>query len=233
MDKTGHWAIKPQFEGVSAFSEGLGLVRLRSFREREFNLALNDFAYVDKSGKTVFELKNYFDAAPFHEGLARVTRRPGKVAFVERTGSVLFELESDNVVDFSGGRAAVLDTKTKTYGYIDRSGKWVIPPKYAAAHPFADGLAIVCSYPDTCVYINPQGTVISGDAEDKYINGLSLQYLHTRTIGPTASFRNIYGYRDKSGKYVWVSPGGEIFFGKKWWRENYKGPHMPTTFSRP
>lgn len=234
MDKTGAWAIKPQFLGAWPFSEELALVRLRQYQvPRQPELWLGDFAFIDKTGKIVFELKDYYGAIGFQEGLAQVMRRPGKVAFVDRNGRVQFELEALSVGSFSGGRAVAQDSNTKRYGYIDRNGKWAIPAKYESAEPFADGLAAVCTARDQCSLINPQGVVVS-ELPDRFSRSeLFLQHLYTRTISEQPAFRNIYGYRNRAGKYVWVSPGGEIFMGEKWWRENYIGPHLPASFKRP
>jgi len=58
----------------------------------------------------------------------------------------------------------------------------------------------------------------------EFHGGLARQYLFTRTIGETPTCRNIEGYMNRSGKYVWVSPGGEYIFKPDWWRENYVGP---------
>ena len=43
---------------------------------------------------------------------------------------------------FHEGLAAI-DDKASLYGYIDPSGKWVIPPQFDYAEKFSDGLARV------------------------------------------------------------------------------------------
>lgn len=244
MDKSGQWAIRPQYLLASQFvlpanfSEGVVPVGLRGSYHPRTGFWKGDFAYIDRSGRKVFELNDFHQAYPFREGLARVVRLRSRierelvsgtatVGFIDHTGRLLFKFDTDEVGDFFDGRALVKDPQTKRYGYIDKSGKWVIPPNYVQATPFSDGLASVCAKDQSqCGYIDTQGHVILKTEKlgAAFHDGLALQYLHTRTIGLRPDFRNIYGYMNKSGKYVWVSPGGETFFDEKWWRENYIGP---------
>ena len=232
LNKSARWIIKPQYENASQFSQDLALVRLRRYYNKTSNMWLNDFAFIDKTGKKVLELKSYLDAHSFHESLAQVSNRVGKVSFIDRTGQSRIELNAINVGDFSNGRAVAQDPITNLYGYIGQDGKWVVPPKYKQAESFSEGLASVCSEPSRCAYINPDGNVIADGGDGPFDRGLALRYLYTRTIGPKPDFRNIYGYMNKQGKYVWVSPGGELFMRQEWWRKNYIGPHMPTSFKR-
>lgn len=235
LDKSGQWAIKPQyvlasqFVPASNFSEGLAPVGLRGSRDPTTEIWKGDFAYIDRNGRTVLELKGYQQAYPFREGLARVVPGVETTGFIDHTGRLLFKVETNEVGDFFEGRALVRDPRTKRYGYIDKSGKWAIPPNYAQASSFSDGLASVCTEEQSqCAYIDTRGQVIlkREGLGNAFRDGLALQYLHTRTIGPRPDFRNIYGYMNKSGKYVWVSPGGETVFNEKWWRENYIGPRL-------
>lgn len=231
MDKCGQWAIKPQFEGAFSFTEGLALVRSRYYHETANDAGLNDFAYIDTTGKVIFELKGYYQAHGFSEGLAQVNQESGKIGFVDRTGKLRFGVQAISVGQFSNGRAVAHDTETKLYGYIDQSGQWVIQPKYLKATPFAGGSAVVSVAADRCAEINPQGKVLSEWLGECLPGELVLDMLHVRTISERPNFRNIYGYKNRAGKYVWVSPGGEHALTQKWWRENYVGPHPPS-FSR-
>jgi hypothetical protein len=48
---------------------------------------------------------------------------------IDETGKIVIEPEFDNWTNFSEGLAAVsVDFK---WGYIDKSGKWAIPPQFA------------------------------------------------------------------------------------------------------
>lgn len=47
----------------------------------------------------------------------------------------------EQMSDFIGDRAVARDRLTCRYGYVDRSGRWAIPPTFIAANPFSDGIA--------------------------------------------------------------------------------------------
>ena len=46
------------------------------------------------------------------------------------------------------------------HGYIDLTGKVVIPPVYLVALPFSEGLALVCRDEQHYQYITPTGEVV-------------------------------------------------------------------------
>jgi WG containing repeat len=59
---------------------------------------------------------------------------------------------------FSEGLAAA---KTdKLFGYVDRAGAWVIPPRYLWVRPFQQGLAWVGEPGSKGAYIDPTGKVV-------------------------------------------------------------------------
>jgi len=263
IDHHGQWAIKPQFlfsrDGSDSayFSEGLAAVVLRSAEDPTTLNWSGDFAYIDKTGKPVFQLKGYAHVFPFRGGLAKVvrvrmwklgrkTRRATTVGFIDRSGRIKFKFENirtadpenygdenlgkvfeDDIYEFYEGRACIKDPRTKRYGYVDQTGRWVIPPRYVEARAFSDGLASVCTYEQTkCAYIDHQGRVILKMSSwgSEFHDGLALQFLFMITIGGKPDLPDVEGYMNKSGKYVWVSPGGEYTMTKEWWRDNYVGP---------
>lgn len=84
----------------------------------------------------------------FSEGLARVTLPDGKTAFIDKKGKIQFTLDGQVWVEpFAEGMAQVrIRTEPGGFekvGYIDRSGKFAIPPVYDAGSSFQDGLAAV------------------------------------------------------------------------------------------
>lgn len=54
---------------------------------------------------------------------------------------VLLNLDFEN---FCEGLSAVMEENSEKYGYIDRSGQWIIEPQYAFGSGFQDGYAMVC-----------------------------------------------------------------------------------------
>ena len=156
------------------------------------------WGYADQSGKVVIPAR--FDAArPFARGMAQVglvdeelpeiDARPNiKWGVIDERGRVLVELRYAFLRDFSEGlaAAAVLDSgrpevpsfgrgnrRNLRWGYVDVSGREVIPMRFLSAEDFAEGLAAV----------NPGGVGSGGESS---------------LCGPPSN----YGYIDKTGAFV-------------------------------
>jgi hypothetical protein len=151
------------------------------------------WGYADQSGKVVIAAR--FDAArPFTRGLAQVglvdeelpeiDARPNlKWGYIDERGRVLVELRYAVLRDFSEGlaAAAVLDAgkperpslgrddrRNLSWGYVDGSGREVIPMQFLSAEDFAEGLAAVdaggkgstCGPPSNYGYIDKTGAFV-------------------------------------------------------------------------
>jgi hypothetical protein len=95
---------------------------------------------------------------------------------------------------FSEGLAGV-EQKDK-WGYMDKAGRQIIPPRYNDVHHFSEGLAAV-QLGDKYGYIDRSGKMIippTFGSADQFSGGLALVQLD--------SAGNRWGYIDKSGKLV-------------------------------
>lgn len=160
VDRAGAYGIEPGFDEAGDFSEGLALVK-----------AQKRWFYIDGAGKeTVAPPAELRELGAFQEGLARV--RKGKLAgYIDKTGKIAIEpqfpapaafeerLQLGLAADaartgieaavtfstasggFSEGRAVF--ERDKKQGYIDRTGKVVIPARFDYASGFREGLALV------------------------------------------------------------------------------------------
>lgn len=132
------WLVKPQFESVGDFSEGLALFE-KSDRS----------GYIDKKGKIVIE-GSYIFADDMNEGIARAIDGD-KWVLINSKGERIKELAVSWVENFSEGLAAIningsySDGKLQggTWGYISTDGNIVIDPLYEYAGPFSEGMAVV------------------------------------------------------------------------------------------
>ena len=152
--RDGAVAIPLEFSGVDSFSEGLAAVFLTGQNG-------NRWGYIDQTGAVVIEPR--FNAAePFSEGLA-VVRGEAGLGYIDQTGAWVIEPRSDYASSFSEGLAAVwLDSDqlesghiartvalavpprpVGKWGYVDRSGSFVIEPQFDTAGDFSEGLAAV------------------------------------------------------------------------------------------
>jgi hypothetical protein len=111
------------------FSEGLAVARKKG--------QVFGWGFVDKSYKFVIPSDALLDARHFKEGLAPAAMNldyDGKMTSADESGAM------------------------RKWGFVDRTGKWVIPPTYASAKPFSEGLAVV-GVPEKDSYDNKYGYI--------------------------------------------------------------------------
>ena len=149
IDKTGQFVIAPRFDRAAPFSEGLARVMIKDPNGNEYT------RYINKNGEYAFD-KKFRDSSNFQDGLARVSiprRIKGQLkymaALIDKIGRIVSELpyEYRDVGGFAEGLGVLYDkntTKVNAYcGFIDTSGKIVIPLQYSDTLGFIEGLALV------------------------------------------------------------------------------------------
>jgi hypothetical protein len=219
-DKTGTYAINPQFGDAAPFSEGLAFVLVGDERTGKVG-------YIDKAGKMViaprfdsgvvppflladrsFNDGYVFRAGKFSEGLAAVRvgdESRSRYGYIDKTGKLVIDTQFDYVKDFSGGLAAIRigDEHTGRFGYIDRNGKVAINPQFGFAHNFSEGLAEV-EVGNRYGYIDKSGTMVvpplSEVGNPRFSEGLVSMMIGGR-----------WGYFDKAGK-VAINPQFDFAF---------------------
>ncbi|HEX6648336.1 MAG TPA: WG repeat-containing protein [Pyrinomonadaceae bacterium] len=149
INRRGRIQIKPRFDSAQGFSEGLARVQIN---ER--------YGFIDTSGRLV--VKPRFNMADdFSDGLAAVKipdgtcELCGEWAYINKSGQVVIHTKrivgtSTYAGAFSEGLASFYDERGQPafprnlpYGYLDKSGKIVIPAKFGYAAEFHEGLALV------------------------------------------------------------------------------------------
>src|SRR6185295_7511758 len=96
-----------------------------SFSEGLVPVALNDqTGFMDQTGKIVIE-PQFVDARDFHEGLAPVRVNTGETTWCRPSPK--------------GSRKGFMNK----WGFIDKTGKFVIPPQYDDVQTFSGGWAAV------------------------------------------------------------------------------------------
>lgn len=143
MDKSGEIVLRSN-DGYSfdwrippSFSEGLVPV-----------VRQDKWGYADREG----ELKIpciYEMAEPFSEGLAFVFYGDDQAAYIDTEGREVISLKrdfesvsADYPRAFHEGTASVYDSSGSGYcGLMDRTGKYVVPPRYEIVYGFAEGFA--------------------------------------------------------------------------------------------
>jgi RNA polymerase subunit RPABC4/transcription elongation factor Spt4 len=201
IDKNGNWFIKPTFDTIKNFSDGLAAAR---------NDLESPWGFVDKTGKYVIPPKFFgghvegrtgkfaapFVISQFHEGLVKVSvELNGKCGYSNKKGELVIEPRFNSASDFSEGLAYVqIDEKGK-YGYINKEGKLVIEPRFNSASDFSEGLAYVqLEKNGKWGYINKKGEMVVESRfyiARKFSYGLALVQL------------------EKNGKWGYINKKGE------------------------
>lgn len=129
MDKNGKVVISPKFASSMDFSEGLASART-GYKS----------GYIDKTGNFVIP-ELYFYGERFSGGFAAVEiNDKSQYNYVSKTGQLLNTEAYHQPKPFSENLAAV--GMNGKFGYIDTSGKVVIPYQFEDAQSFSEGLAL-------------------------------------------------------------------------------------------
>lgn len=167
IDKTGKVVIEPVYWNAHCFKDGLAPVAKEEGKWGYINLAgevvvpfqyelaepfhdgmgritINGlYGYINVTGQLVIP-PLYFVAESFSEGLAYVVRNDRKgirSGHINKAGEVIIKMKSGHHGrSFHSGLAGV--EKNDKWGFIDKTGKWVIKPSYRKIDRFSDG---VCS----------------------------------------------------------------------------------------
>ncbi|MBW7474561.1 WG repeat-containing protein [Paenibacillus oenotherae] len=132
LKKSGDIAIEAKYDEASPFYEDIAMV------------SQNGTAfYINSEGQEILANKEYSPMGAFSEGLSLVRFGDNKFAYINKFGEIVIQPSNRMGSSFSEGTTVYLDTVKMKHGYMDRSGKEIIPPKYEVALPFKEGLAYV------------------------------------------------------------------------------------------
>ena len=190
VNRDGHVVVKPVYENVANFFEGKAAVKLE-----------DKWGYIDRAGNLIIK-PTFKVATHFSEGLA-VVYIGGLFRYINADGSSAFPRGFPAASMFVKGLAAVKDPRTQLFGYIDRTGNYVIAPQYKSARYFSDGLAAV-------TYAT--GRNKQNNEEMGYIDHKGVMVIRIPDAERLLSFRQglalirteqWMGYIDKQGHWVW------------------------------
>jgi hypothetical protein len=198
IERTGKYAIKPQFSVAAEFSEGLAAVKSPQNAY---------YGFIRKDGTMAIKAE-YEDAVSFSEGLALVYLK-NFWGFIDTAGKIAIDLKFDSAGSFSEGLAkfGVRDPGKKAtgfyggsfdnlvfsgkWGYIDKAGNTAISAQFDEAGRFAEGLAAV-KKGALWGYIDQKGKLVIApqfDEADPFSEGLA-----------AVSKGGRWGYVDKTGR---------------------------------
>lgn len=135
IDKTGRYLFESEENlSYSGFDEGLMDVKKG-----------DKWGYLDTKGAWAIPPK-FVDTNNFSEGLAGVVHEDGSSGFINTQGEWVIRLKNarPHHMGYSEGLAPVFDEQQGKYGYIDKTGNFVIAPLFCEVREFSEGRAAVC-----------------------------------------------------------------------------------------
>lgn len=213
IDKTGAWIVEPKFDEAYPFSDNMAKIQsdgkygfidtkgalviepkfddARNFHDGLAAVKINDkWGFIDKKGTYAIEPK-YNKTDDFKEGEAYVlTNRDEGIALIDGRGSILFGPKKISRYFAEGFAVCKKDDK---YGFVDKSGTWVIQPIFEWAGSFSEGMAKV-TFNDKYGYINTCGELVIEPQFEKAWNfkdGIALVMPNDK-----------YGYINPYGEFV-------------------------------
>lgn len=208
IDTSGHYIIKPQYDEVGYFREGLApfTVWNNSAASR------HKHGYLDKSGNIA--IKPQFDITqPFSEGLAAVGMKLGddyQFGFIDKSGTMIIRPQFEWTKSFSEGLVAI--KILGKWGFIDKNGGLIIKAKFDKAEDFSEGLAAV-AVNGRWGYIDKTGKFI---VEPKYNEAQSFHYgLAFVKVGSydANAINDVIGDIDTNGKWGYIN-ASDVFVWK-------------------
>ena len=145
IDKSGKVVVPFEYDDAGDFSEGLASVCLNKhidYRSERGYL----WGFIDKSGDTVIP-HLYYRVSDFHEGLANIGNAIITISepLIDKSNKWVQWPFREYYGDwyFTEGFARVCSHSNHKWGFIDKSKKSVVSPKYDEARHFSEGLAAV------------------------------------------------------------------------------------------
>jgi hypothetical protein len=126
IDSTGKVIIKPEFNTILPFAEGLAPARKGGY-----------YGYIDSTGN--WQIPPQYDYATlFSEGLAIVFKQ-GKPCYIDHNGQIPFVINNATKLGYFKNGLASIIVRKKT-GLINRKGQWFLKPIYESIYGYDKGL---------------------------------------------------------------------------------------------
>jgi hypothetical protein len=198
VDRKGNLAVPIRYDDVFGFSDGRARVQLG-----------NKWGFIDPNGQVVVPVTAEY-ASDFSEQLGCVGSGD-RIAFIDPAGKKLFEARFDPNDGcrrrFTEGLRATL--QSGKWGYIDRTGKFVIAAKFDEAWGFSEGVAAV-RQGESWGFVDHTGAMVIPAkyfrVDQGFVNGLA--YVTVRIDNPCCPglYKASDGYIDHFGHEFFDAP---------------------------
>lgn len=196
IDKEGNWVIKPKFNIIGNFVDGVA-------RAMPCGTNRSKYGLIDKEGNWVAEPK-YLYLHSLGDGIVAVENTNGYISLMTTTGELVTEPRFNHIGNFNNGVAPACEKFL--WGYINTKGEWVVEPKYHKTHDFSEGRAVIEEFIPNLPYMQPGRMVARGIINDKFeivvepkyreLGDFEDGYAHVQTFEAWGKHSN---YIDKSG----------------------------------
>ena len=193
--------VMPKYNSVSNFSEGLAVVC-----DKETDL----YGFIDRKGNEIIPCQYYDVSGAFSEGIAVVYKSSEEWSLIDKKGQEIASFDGQYRpgfhIGFHDGMMAIFNPKDEKEGYIDKTGKVVIPAELdmmmcngPISVSFNDGLCRRYDYDSQkSIFIDKTGNKVfecEGNAED-FSEGLAVV---SRCSSDNDDFVCRSGFVDKTG----------------------------------
>ena len=193
--------VMPKYNSVSNFSEGLAVVC-----DKETDL----FGFIDRKGNEIIPCQYYDVSGAFSEGIAVVYKSSEEWSLIDKKGQEIASFDGQYRpgfhIGFHDGMMAIFNPEDEKEGYIDKTGKVVIPAELdmmmcngPISVSFNDGLCRRYDYDSQkSIFIDKTGNKVfecEGNAED-FSEGLAAV---SRCSSDNDDFVCRSGFVDKTG----------------------------------
>lgn len=170
INEKGEWVIKPTFDRVLPFKEGLAAANKGfHFDPKNANACkTGKWGFINSKGEWIVE-PTFESVESFQEGYAKVNTGAqyrayrgislmgGKWGFIKADGSWFIEPNDTLYENFYEGYCAFKVPRGSKWGYIDAENNTIIEPGYWEAGSFSQGVAPVMTKDYTYKYIKANG----------------------------------------------------------------------------
>ncbi len=140
------WQIPPRYNEASDFENGYAWVRIGE-----------QYGLIDTSGQLQTPL--IYEKLSGGQGGEYLFRQNNRYGILSVSGKTILPAQYDKLKAFSPeGLAAA--KKDKQWGYLNRAGKWIIPPTFLEAASFQEGSAVVRHPDGQAALIDPNGRAL-------------------------------------------------------------------------
>jgi len=242
----GRDTLSDQYEPSGPFGEGLAEVGIKIFSQYGYAR----YGFVNQRGKIAFELPPELTVKGlFHDGRAlilrqstehvtvrlgsgeiiRMTEQAARFGYINRSGKFAVQARFSDALDFSDGLAAVLTGSPRPVNQRDIAGSAIEtritdgPGTWKCIDVKGNVRIARCGVPLSRDELQKNFTLARDGFGRGFVNGLFFSIISSNKTIEEAVLAKEFGYMNKLGKFVWISPEAEKQLPRAWLRKNFVG----------